>query len=134
MWVDTVLFDAIAFGGIGFVVAGVLLATGGVVFALWGQVEFNRAGTTFDPHHIEKATALVTTGPYRLSRNPMYLGLLAVLVGFGLVLGELVSLIVGALLFVVLLTVLQIEPEERMLADKFGDAYTDYRLRVRRWI
>ena len=114
--------------------AGVGVAVAGVAIAGLGLWEFRRAGTTFDPHRLEQTSALVTSGPYRVTRNPMYLGLLAVLVGVGLVLGAVGALIVGALVFVAVITVLQIRPEEEMMTRRFGADYADYRRRVRRWI
>ncbi len=134
MWVDTRIFDGIGFSGRGYDVAGVTVAAVGMSFAVWGLREFGRARTTFDPHRLEETSALVTSGPYRFSRNPMYVGLASVLTGLGLILGELLALVFGVLLFAVLLTVLQIRPEERMLSAKFGADYDSYRGRVRRWL
>ena len=134
MWVDTRIFDGGALSGWGYDVAGVVVAVGGLSFAMWGLREFGRARTTFDPHRLDETSALVTSGAYRFSRNPMYVGLAALLAGFGLVLGEVLALVFGVLLFVVLLTVLQIRPEERMLSAKFGAEYETYRSRVRRWL
>lgn len=70
---------------------------------------------------------------YRLTRNPMYLGLLLVLVGWAIVLGSVSSFIVLPL-FVVILTVQQIIPEEKVLEQKFGQQYRDYKQSVRRWL
>ena len=94
---------------------------------------FQRAGTTVSPREIEKASSLVTTGTYAISRNPMYLGLLLVLAAWTIALGQALNL-VFPVLFAVLVTVFQIGPEERMLREKFGEAYIAYRKRVRRWI
>ena len=76
---------------------------------------------------------LVTSGLYRYSRNPMYLGLLMMLIGWGLYLGSLSPLSMLPL-FIRLLTKKQIEPEEIILMDKFGQEYKYYQQRVRRWI
>lgn len=135
MW----LLGRVGLGGpsidaLGLDIAGLAIALAGIAVAVLGLREFNRAGTTFDPHRIDETSALVTTGPYRLTRNPMYLGLLGVLVGWGLVLGELGSSIAGAFVFVAMITVLQIRPEEAMMASLFGVDYDDYRRRVRRWV
>lgn len=121
---DTVVVDAI----------GVGVALGGLAIAGLGLREFRRADTTFDPHRIDETSALVTSGPYRFTRNPMYVGLLAVLVGIGLVLGEIGALVIGAFLFVAVLTALQIRPEEAMMVRLFGAEYEEYRRRVRRWL
>ena len=134
MWADARFLGGITFDGLGFDLAALLIALAGLGIASAGGREFARADTTFDPHRIDDTAALVTTGPYRFTRNPMYLGLLGVLVAWGLVLGELMSLVFGSLLFVAVITVVQIRPEERMLSAKFGVAFDDYRSRVRRWI
>ena len=134
MWADARFLGGLGFDGLGFDLAALLLALAGLGLAAAGGREFARARTTYDPHRIDDTSALVTTGPYRFTRNPMYLGLLGVLVALGLVLGELISLVFGSLLFVIVITVLQIRPEERILAAKFGAAFDDYRSRVRRWI
>ena len=92
---------------------------------------FRRAGTTENP--FKPSTALVFDGPYRLTRNPMYLGMAAVYVGLALVLGLMWAF---AFLPLVLLAVdrLVIAREERYLERKFGREYVEYKQRVRRWI
>lgn len=92
---------------------------------------FTRSGTS--PIPATPATALVTTGPYRYTRNPMYLGLAFLYAGIALVFGLLWAL---AALPVVLLIVdrVVIPPEERHLEARFGDEYRAYKTRVRRWI
>jgi protein-S-isoprenylcysteine O-methyltransferase Ste14 len=107
-----------------------VLATG-LVLVLWPARDFERAGTTMKP--FEDSTTLVTTGAYRLSRNPMYLGMAAVLAGIGLLLGSLLPLLVVPT-FAVVMDVVFIRPEERMLRDAFGDSYLSYARRVRRWL
>ena len=81
----------------------------------------------------ERASALVERGIYRHTRNPMYLGLLCLLLGWTLALGQWAALL-GPLVFVVYITRFQIVPEERVLLAHFGAAYDDYRQRVRRWL
>lgn len=94
---------------------------------------FRRAGTTMNPMRPHKASALVDTGFYRYSRNPIYLGDGLILAGWGLWLANGVSLaLIG--LFVWYLNRFQIGPEERALRAAFGDAFDAYRRRVRRWI
>ena len=109
------------------------LALAGSVIALAGLVEFRRARTTFNPLDPARASALVTTGIYRVTRNPMYLGMLLVLLGWAVWLGN-AAAFVGLPLFVAVLNLLQIAPEERVLRERFGDAFTRYAARVRRWI
>ena len=101
-----------------------------IVYAIFG---FFKAKTTTDPTKPEKASSLVITGIFKISRNPMYLAMLMVLISFAIKLGNLLSLI-GPILFFISMTYLQIKPEEKILAKKFGQAYIDYCKKVRRWI
>ncbi|MEO0972380.1 MAG: isoprenylcysteine carboxylmethyltransferase family protein [Pseudomonadota bacterium] len=96
-------------------------------------VAFFRARTTVSPLQPANTQTLVVTGCYRFSRNPMYLGMLCVLIGWVLWLGTPLGLLalVG---FVAWITVFQIKPEERALADKFAEHYREYCQRVRRWL
>lgn len=113
-------------------VAGALVIAG---LALLGDSfrRFLRAKTWFHPIHPERATTLVLEGPYRWTRNPMYLGLLLVLAGGAAWLGSLTpTLVLPA--FVAVVTRLQIVPEERALLERFGGEYASYRDEVRRWI
>ncbi len=98
-----------------------------------GIISFRLARTTVDPTQPEKATAVVTTGVYRLTRNPMYLGFLMVLFAFGF---KLTNPITWLLLpaFVVYMNQFQIKPEEQALTELFGQAYEDYLKKVRRWV
>ncbi len=94
---------------------------------------FSRARTTINPVNIEAASTLVTDGVYRYTRNPMYVGLAALLAAWAAYLG-LAWAFLGPAVFVAFITRFQIMPEERVLQAKFGAAYTDYRARVRRWV
>ena len=109
------------------------LALAGGVIALAGLVEFRRARTTFNPLTPDRASALVTTGIYRVTRNPMYLGMLLVLLGLAVWLGNAAPFVVPPL-SVLLLNQLQIRPEERILRERFGAHYAQYAGRVRRWV
>ncbi len=112
---------------------GLAIAFAGGGVALAGALQFNRARTTVNPLSPHKASALVTTGIFRHTRNPMYLGMLLVLVGWGIYLGNAAAW--AALpLFVGLLNQLQIKGEERVLRERFGDEYARYTARVRRWL
>jgi protein-S-isoprenylcysteine O-methyltransferase Ste14 len=110
-----------------------LLATIGGIFAFSGFQAFGQAKTTISPINIEEASALVTTGIYRTTRNPMYLGLLMLLLAFAAYLAAPLALL-GPLAFALFITRFQIIPEERVLSAKFGDAYRAYQAQVRRWL
>jgi protein-S-isoprenylcysteine O-methyltransferase Ste14 len=98
-----------------------------------GVMAFRRHRTTTNPIRIDAASSLVTGGVYRLTRNPMYLGLALLLSAWAAYLGTPWALL-GPLGLVVFLTRFQIIPEERVMLGKFGAAYDAYRRRVRRWI
>ena len=111
--------------------AGCALA--GLLLAAPAILSFRRARTTVHPMQPAKTTSLVVAGVYRFTRNPMYLGLLLVLAGWGLYLSNALAF---ALLpaFVAYINRFQIAPEERALAAKFGPDYDAYKARVRRWL
>jgi protein-S-isoprenylcysteine O-methyltransferase Ste14 len=118
------LVRSLAFGGIA--------VLGGAV-ALAGDLEFRRARTTINPLRPQKTTALVTSGVYRFTRNPMYLGLLLVVTGWCAFLSSAITLL-GPVAFASYITRFQIVPEERVLLLKFGASYSNYLARVRRWL
>jgi protein-S-isoprenylcysteine O-methyltransferase Ste14 len=109
------------------------LALGGLFAARSGVRDFGRAGTTINPVKIDAASALVTTGIFAYTRNPMYLGMSVLLLGWSVFLSGVWPLLVP-LLFVLFITRFQILPEERVLAAKFGPSYDAYKQKVRRWI
>lgn len=117
----------------GQVPAGLVLAAGGGAVAGAGVREFRRAATTMSPLAGRKARALVTTGVYRFSRNPMYLGLLLALGGVVVALGSGPALATLPAL-AAFLHHFQIAPEERALAADFGAEFAAYCSRTRRWI
>ena len=105
----------------------------GVMIAFSGFFAFRRAQTTISPLHPERTSHLVLSGVYRLTRNPMYLGLLLVLISVALWMQSFWALLVLPC-FVLYLTRFQIIPEERHLITLFGEAYEQYCQRVRRWL
>jgi len=109
------------------------LAVAGVIIALLGVVSFRRAKTTVNPLDPAAASALVVSGIYQLTRNPMYLGLLLVLLGWALFLANALTF-VFPVAFVFLMNRLQIIPEEKALAALFGPGFADYQSKVRRWL
>ena len=113
--------------------AAIGLALAGGCIALAGVVEFRRARTTINPLAPQRASTLVQTGVFAITRNPMYLGMLMVLIGWAAYLGNAASLVVLPL-FVWVLNALQIQPEERILRERFGEHFTRYAERVRRWV
>jgi protein-S-isoprenylcysteine O-methyltransferase Ste14 len=114
-------------------VAAIVLVLAGVGIAMAGVVAFHRAKTTVNPLKPEASSALVTSGVYRVTRNPMYVGMALALVGWAFFLSSVWSLL-GPLVFVFYMTRFQIIPEERALSDLFGAAFSEYRSNVRRWL
>jgi len=113
---------------------GGLFLLAGIGVSLAALSQFGKAQTTSDPHNISNASTLVTEGVYRLTRNPMYLGLLSLAIGWGLWRGTILGSILGGLTFVACVTGFQIIPEERVLEENFGDEYVEYKARTRRWL
>jgi protein-S-isoprenylcysteine O-methyltransferase Ste14 len=110
-----------------------VLAVIGVISSVLAIRQFGVAETTINPLSPDSATTLVSTGIFRLSRNPMYVGLLFILAGWGVWLSSLVNIFV-IVFFVLFITKLQIEPEEKALRLLFGQDYEEYCQHVRRWI
>ena len=96
-------------------------------------IQFRRAYTTVNPHRPETTTTLVTSGVYAWTRNPMYLGLWVLLLGWAIKLGSL-SPFAGPLLFPPLIQRVQIRPEEHALRMRFGEDFAQYCHRVNRWL
>ncbi|MDF2399026.1 isoprenylcysteine carboxylmethyltransferase family protein [Pseudomonas sp. 3MA1] len=105
----------------------------GLLFVLAGGISFRRARTTVNPLKPEAASALVTSGIYRHTRNPMYVGFALWLLAWGLYLASPLVLL-GVLGFVLYMNRLQIAPEERALGRLFGADFAAYLQRVRRWL
>ncbi len=110
-----------------------VMALIGVLFAATGIRSFKKAKTTINPTTPGSASSLVTSGVYKFTRNPMYVGLLCVLIGWGVFLANLFALAFIAC-FVFYMNRFQIGPEERALESLFGDAFTAYKIQVRRWL
>ncbi|MBT3147362.1 isoprenylcysteine carboxylmethyltransferase family protein [Neptunomonas phycophila] len=104
-----------------------------ITFGVAGVLCFRRHKTTVNPMFPRESSALVTDGVYRATRNPMYFALLCVLFAWWCYLTNVWSL-TGCVLFVLYMNRFQIEPEERVLASKFGEAFNAYKAEVRRWI
>jgi protein-S-isoprenylcysteine O-methyltransferase Ste14 len=110
---------------------GLVPLAGGIVINLMADSAFHKAGTTVKP--FQESTALITDGVFRLSRNPMYFGFVLVLIGIAVLLGSLTPWIIVPL-FAVLMDRVFISVEERMLQAMFGQAWSEYKAQVRRWI
>ena len=110
---------------------GAIILALGVALTVSGVAGVIRHRTTIVPHH--PVAALVTSGGYRISRNPMYTGLAIIYAGGALLAGSWWPML---LLPLVLLAIVQlvIKPEEAYLSERFGDDYRQYQARVRRWL
>jgi protein-S-isoprenylcysteine O-methyltransferase Ste14 len=110
----------------------VMLLVLGIAVVTMGVRAFSKASTTVDPRAPENASRVVRGGIYRLTRNPMYVGMLIVLIAWMVQLSN-VGAVVIPVLFALYITRWQIVPEERALTAKFGEEYEAYRRSVRRW-
>ena len=105
----------------------------GLSIAVSGVVAFRRARTTLNPIKASSASTLVSSGVYRFTRNPMYLGLSLALFAWAVLLSNPLALLLLPV-YVLYINRFQIIPEERVLASLFGTEYSAYRGRVRRWL
>jgi protein-S-isoprenylcysteine O-methyltransferase Ste14 len=110
-----------------------ILAVAGVAFDLLGLLAFRAFRTTVNPLKPERASAMVTSGVYRVSRNPMYVGMVLLLLAWAVNLSALLPF-AGPPIFVLYITRFQIQSEERVLKGIFGEEYSAYAARVRRWL
>ena len=132
MWLVASRTDALSFALPERRALSMVLAALGIAVSAAGTWSFWRARTTVNPTRPEAASSLVATGIFRITRNPMYLGLFLVLAGWAAHLANAAAL-AGPLLFALYITRFQILPEERVLAAKFGPDFEAYKLRTRRW-
>jgi protein-S-isoprenylcysteine O-methyltransferase Ste14 len=112
-------------------IVGIAMLASGFFLTGWGLAVFHRAGTPVLP--VRSARVMVTEGPFRFSRNPMYLGLTVAYVGLSLLMNQAWPIVLLPLVLIAL-TIFVIEREERHLARVFGGDYDAYRARVRRWL
>lgn len=129
---------ALATPDVGFLFPSNLLFPVGLAFigaltCLAGVVSFRRARTTVNPMKPACTSALVVSGIYSYTRNPMYLGFLLILLAWAAALSNMLAL-VALPAFVLYMNRFQILPEERALASRFAQDYAEYRARVRRWL
>ena len=105
----------------------------GLIIILSAIILFKKYKTTITPINPSNATKLITDGIYKFSRNPMYLGLLLVLVGISIIL-NLTGGFFFIILFILYINLFQIIPEENAMVDLFKDEFLEYKKNVRRWI
>ena len=115
------------------VIAGWVIVGIGALIDLVSVLNFKNASTTINPLRPERTSSLVKKGFYSISRNPMYLGMAIMLTGAALILRSL-SPVVMPLIFCIVVTMMQIVPEEKMLEELFGDEYRQYKRQAPRWI
>ena len=111
---------------------GVVIIIGGLSVLILAVRVFKQLETTINPMQPSQASKLAIIGPFKYTRNPMYLGMSIILMGFGLLFGAKLTICLVAL-FVLYITYFQILPEERAMQEKFTD-WEDYRSAVRRWL
>jgi protein-S-isoprenylcysteine O-methyltransferase Ste14 len=112
-------------------IIGLAIGAAGIALIVWALITFAREKTTVMPD--KPATHLITSGPFRFFRNPIYLGEAFLLLGLA-ELSKNVWFVIAAMLFAAFVTWLAILPEERHLEARFGEAYTSYKSKTRRWI
>ncbi|MFK3989574.1 methyltransferase family protein [Psychrobacter sp. NPDC064578] len=127
------MVPALTFSLNGSTVLAVALGLMGLSLGIMGVTQFRIAQTTPNPQALEKVSSLVTSGVYQYSRNPMYVGLVLILLGWAFYLSHFLAFVLLPI-FILYMTRFQIQPEERMMAQKFGKTYQDYLNKVRRWI
>ena len=105
----------------------------GLITILLAGIPLIKKHTTVDPRYPEKTTHLTINGLYSISRNPMYFGMLLILIGWNILIGNIASFIV-IVAFIIYMNIFQIVPEEQALSKKFSDQYIQYCQQVRRWL
>jgi len=133
MWLMAIIIPSITIFGVLRVVLIIASILFGGFFALSGVISFKKASTTVNPTTPEASSALVTSGIYQRTRNPMYVGFVFWLFAWACFLNNLFTLAVVAG-FVVYMTKYQIKPEEKALSGIFGQEYRDFMQSVKRWL
>ena len=110
---------------------GVVPLVLGIVMNLIADRAFKKVGTTVKPY--EESTTLITEGVFRVSRHPMYVGFVLILLGIAILAGSLTPYIV-IVIFAILMDIVFIRVEERMLEETFSEAWLEYKKHVRRWL
>ncbi len=110
---------------------GAVIFGAGVVLAFYGKRQFDHVGTPVRP--FTTSTSVVVSGPFRFSRNPMYLSMVIALIGIGVGLGKIAPFVMVPL-FMIWMRSKFIKHEEDLMLERFGEEYLAYKRRVRRWI
>ena len=122
--VQTILNAPITYLGVGMIAFGLFIV-------MWPAVTFGKVGTPIKP--FEDSTRLVTNGMYRITRNPMYLGMVVVLLGIAVLFGNASPFLIAPM-FGWLIQTKFVKFEEALLEKTFGDEYLRYKQKVRRWL
>lgn len=133
MWLLRVFFPSLTLDFTTNLIVIYLVGLIGLGISGAGGISFMQARTTLNPKKPGNASRLVTSGIYRFTRNPMYLGLQIMLIAWGMFLGNIVSLLFS-LAFGLYIHRYQILPEERFLEEKFGAEFIAYKSQVRPWL
>ncbi|MGP9831385.1 methyltransferase family protein [Marinobacter sp. NSM] len=133
MWAVSRVLPSGYFAFPGRLVLCAIVLMAGASIALLGVLAFKRAGTTVDPRTPHQTNSLVVNGVYRHTRNPMYVGFLAILAAWWLYLGSVFAALLLPL-YVLYMNRFQIKPEERHMRALFGEQYNQYSAEVRRWL
>ena len=112
-------------------ILGIIPLACGIAINIIADRNFHQANTTVKP--FEESTALITSGVFQISRHPMYFGFVLILIGVAILLGSVTPYFV-ILIFAILMDRVFIQAEERLLEEKFGQVWLEYKARVRRWI
>jgi len=110
---------------------GLVFLVSGITLNLIADRAFQRVGTTVKPY--QESSSLVTNGVFQISRNPMYLGMVLILIGVAVFLRTLSPLLV-VIPFAILIDQIYIRVEEQMLTEKFGATWQTYKAKTRRWL
>jgi len=110
---------------------GILMIIFGAWINIWTDNLFKRNKTSVKPY--EESEVLIISGPFTFTRNPMYLGMFVFLLGISLLTGA-VSTILLVIAFFIIINIWYIPPEEKMLEEKFGSEYLEFKSKVRKWI
>jgi len=110
---------------------GCIVSVFGIFINMWSMNKYRLYKTS--PHPKHQAFKLITDGPYKFSRNPLYLGTFLMIFGFGLA-SDLMFICISSIISLVLINFFVVLPEENYLEDLFGDTFRSYKIKVRRWL